>query len=298
VMNLLDAVETKKPKAAPVARQPEPMVSSIPEPMVSSFPEPVVSSFTDVDSAPEAVPFNAPEAVIVPESVVSSFQEPVVSSFQEPVVSSFQEPVVSSFQEPTIASQPQAAPLQVAVPAPNPAPVPMRSAQTQAAPYATTMRRYFDATDLLEAQSKLVEVLNMPQVPLVVFLGRAAERCSHVLPDIASIALAQVAEEGLVNMHLIGAHESFRKVLLEINDSKAEPQADLTVADLSELELDEVSLPLQTPHLLLTRLTPDPERPERMRGTLTLTGAIGLKSGAAFLKAVVTRLESPITLML
>jgi hypothetical protein len=259
VMNLLDAVEGKKPKAAPTVSQPEAEVSSLPEIAVSSLPE------VAVIPEPKAVPLNAPE------------------------------PVVSSLPEPVVSSQPPAASMQVASPS---APMHLRTAQPQAAPYATTMRRYFDATDLLEAQSKLVEILGIPQVPLVVFLGRAAERCSQLLPDVSSIALAQVAEEGLVNMHLIGAHESFRKVLLEINDSKAEPQADLTVADLSELELDEVSLPLQTPHLLLTRLTPDPERPQRLRGTLTLTGAIGLKSGAAFLKAVVTRLESPITLML
>ncbi len=210
-----------------------------------------------------------------------TFLEPVVAPVAAPVVVPVAAPVLT---EPTTAIQtaPQVAHISNSV----------------ALYSTTTMRRYFDITDLLEAQTKLIEVLAMPQVPLVVFLGRAAERCSSNLANINSIAIAEARDEGLVNIHTISAHESFRKVLLEINESQADAAADLTVADLSDLELDEVSLPVTTPHLLLTRISADPERPGRMRGTLTLTGTVGLKSGAAFLKAVVTRLESPITLML
>jgi hypothetical protein len=49
--------------------------------------------------------------------------------------------------------------------------------------------------------------------------------------------------------------------------------------------------------LLLTRLVPHPEKPGHIRGTLALSGTVGLRSGANFLKAVAIRLESPITLM-
>ncbi len=164
-------------------------------------------------------------------------------------------------------------------------------------PATTTLRRYFDATDLLDAQAKLFEILAMPQVPLMVFLGRAAERCSSELPNVNSIALAELGDEGLRNVCRINPHESFRRVLMEINQAADLSEVDLTVADISDLELDEVVLPVVGTHLLLTRLIPHPEKPGHVRGTLSLSGAVGLRSGANFLRAVAIRLESPITLM-
>jgi hypothetical protein len=212
--------------------------------------------------------------------------------------------------EPTVElTAPVEAPLPASVsaaaPAPAPAPVPTVVTRLDPVvssvpvmPAVTTLRRHFDATDLLEAQNKLVEVLAMPRVPLVIFLGRAAERCSSQLPNVNSIALAELRDEGLVSVHHLSANDSFRKLLLEINESSVETAADLTIADLSDLELDEVVLPVSGPHLLLTKLEADPGKPGRVRGTLSLSGPVGLRSGAAFLKAVVIRLESPITLML
>jgi hypothetical protein len=168
---------------------------------------------------------------------------------------------------------------------------------TMMMPATTTLRRYFDATDLLDAQAKLFEILAMPEVPLMVFLGRAAERCSSELPNVNSIALAELGDEGLRNVCRINPHESFRRVLLEINQATDLSEVDLTVADISDLELDEVVLPVVGTHLLLTRLIPHPEKPGHVRGTLALSGTVGLRSGANFLKAVAIRLESPITLM-
>jgi hypothetical protein len=168
---------------------------------------------------------------------------------------------------------------------------------TMMMPATTTLRRYFDATDLLDAQAKLFEILAMPQVPLMVFLGRAAERCSSELPNVNSIALAELGDEGLRNVCRINPHESFRRVLMEINQAADLSEVDLTVADISDLELDEVVLPVIGTHLLLTRLVAHPEKPGHIRGTLALSGAVGLRSGANFLKAVAIRLESPITLM-
>ncbi len=164
-------------------------------------------------------------------------------------------------------------------------------------PATTTLRRHFDATDLLDAQSKLFEILAMPEVPLMVFLGRAAERCSSALPNVNSIALAELGDEGLRNVCRINPHESFRRVLMEINQAGELSEVDLTVADISDLELDEVVLPVVGTHLLLTRLMPHPEKAGHVRGTLSLSGTVGLRSGANFLKAVAIRLESPITLM-
>jgi hypothetical protein len=171
------------------------------------------------------------------------------------------------------------------------------SSSTMMMPATTTLRRYFDATDLLDAQAKLFEILAMPKVPLMVFLGRAAERCSSELPNVNSIALAELGDEGLRNVCRINPHESFRRVLMEINQAADLSEVDLTVADISDLELDEVVLPVIGTHLLLTRLVPHPEKPGHIRGTLALSGTVGLRSGANFLKAVAIRLESPITLM-
>ena len=263
---------------------------------------------------------SAPAANLEPVSLEPTYLEPVNL---EPVNFEAAQPApVSDFGFESVSLAPMsAAPeisqatLPVSVPAPSPVaasvPVPNTTAAPSVVtrldpvvssvpvmPAVTTLRRHFDATDLLEAQNKLVEVLEMPRVPLVIFLGRAAERCSSQLPNVRSLALAELRDEGLVSVHHLSANDSFRKLLLEIDSSSVETAADLTIADLSDLELDEVVLPVTGPHLLLTKLESDPSKPGRLRGTLSLSGPVGLRSGAAFLKAVVTRLESPITLML
>ena len=162
-------------------------------------------------------------------------------------------------------------------------------------PATTTLRRHFDATDLVEAQSKLHAVLG--RVPLAVFLGRAAERCSGELPGVSRVALAELQENGLVGTGAISSAENFRQVLEDLKSAGEHGLEDLAVADISDLGLDEVVLPMAGAHLMLTRLVPHPERSGRLRGTVTLSGAISLKSGASFLDAIVKRLESPITLM-
>ena len=277
---------------------------------------------TEFPSAPAARSAPAELAAVSLEPVNL---EPVMKPVNlEPVnFEAVQPEPVSDFGFESISlAPPVAAPVQTPIQAPLPVSVPAPSAVTSSTvtssaaspsvvtrleavvssvpvmPAVTTLRRHFDATDLLEAQNKLVEVLEMPRVPLVIFLGRAAERCSSQLPNVRSIALAELRDEGLVSIHHLSAHDSFRKLLLEIDNSSVETAADLTIADLSDLELDEVVLPVTGPHLLLTKLESDPSKPGRIRGTLSLSGPVGLRSGAAFLKAVVTRLESPITLML
>ncbi len=270
MMDLFDAIE---PQAAKPSRKP------------AEFPSVPAANLEPVNAAPvslEPVSFEAAQSAPVSDFGFESV------SLAPPVAA----PAVSE------------APLPVSVPAPTataPSVVTRLDPVVSSVPVmpaVTTLRRHFDATDLLEAQNKLVEVLEMPRVPLVIFLGRAAERCSSQLPNVRSIALAELRDEGLVSVHHLSANDSFRKLLLEIDSSSVETAADLTIADLSDLELDEVVLPVTGPHLLLTKLESDPSKPGRIRGTLSLSGPVGLRSGAAFLKAVVTRLESPITLML
>ena len=163
-------------------------------------------------------------------------------------------------------------------------------------PATTTLRRHFDATDLIEAQIRLRHALRPLEVPMVALLGRAAERCSLELPGIKTIALAELDDNGIQLTAKIKAVESFREVLAGISEGSG-VRGDLSVVDISDLGLDEVVLPLAGPHLLLTRLSPHPDKPGRMRGTVSLSGLVNLRAGASFLDQVVSKLEAPITLM-
>ena len=164
-------------------------------------------------------------------------------------------------------------------------------------PATTTLRRHFDATDLLEAQIRLRHALRPLEVPMLALLGRAAERCSLELPGIKTIALAELGDKGIEISAKVKAVESFREVLAGIAEGSSGVRGDLSVVDISDLGLDEVVLPLAGPHLLLTRLSPHPDKPGRMRGTVSLSGLVNLRAGASFLDQVVSKLEAPITLM-
>jgi hypothetical protein len=164
-------------------------------------------------------------------------------------------------------------------------------------PATTTLRRHFDATDLLEAQIRLRHALRPLDVSMVSLLGRAAERCALELPGIKTIALAELGDKGIEITAKIKAVESFREVLAGISEGSSGVRGDLSVVDISDLGLDEVVLPLAGPHLLLTRLSSHPDKPGRMRGTVSLSGLVNLRAGASFLDQVVSKLEAPITLM-
>jgi hypothetical protein len=164
-------------------------------------------------------------------------------------------------------------------------------------PATTTLRRHFDATDLLEAQIRLRHALRPLDVSMVSLLGRAAERCALELPGIKTIALAELGDKGIEITAKIKAVESFREMLTGIAEGSSGVRGDLSVVDISDLGLDEVVLPLAGPHLLLTRLSSHPDKPGRMRGTVSLSGLVNLRAGASFLDQVVSKLEAPITLM-
>jgi hypothetical protein len=180
------------------------------------------------------------------------------------------------------------------------------------------LRRYFNAGIMLEAADRLKDVLDIPEIPLVVFLGRAAERCLEHLPDHNSVTVAHLAGSSFVPSFQVPRQESFRRVLMakdraESNSTEATTKAatentteaeavgasqqqGVLVADISDLELDDLSVALTGTHLLLTRLQTDPISQE-LKGTLTLVGDVDLRSGANFLRDVKEALESPITLM-
>jgi hypothetical protein len=171
------------------------------------------------------------------------------------------------------------------------------------------LRRYFNAGIMLAAADRLKDVLDIPDIPSVVFLGRAAERCLEQLPDHDNVMVAHLAGNGFVASFQVPRQESFRRVLMakdradNNSDSNGSDAPDATnqqqsvlVADISDLELDDLSVALEGTHLLLSRLQTDPVSHE-LKGTLTLVGDVDLRSGANFLRAIKEALESPITLM-
>jgi hypothetical protein len=164
-------------------------------------------------------------------------------------------------------------------------------------PATTIMRGHFDATDLIEAQMRLQQALRPLEVSVLALLARAAERCSFELPGIKKIALAELTEHGVAVTAEIKAVESFREVLAGITEGSSGMTADLCVLDIRDLGFSETILRLTGPHLLLTHLSPHPDKPGRTRGTISLCGLEHSQVGASFLDQVVSKLEAPITLM-
>ncbi|MEM6428963.1 MAG: hypothetical protein AAF708_06955 [Deinococcota bacterium] len=215
--------------------------------------------------------------------------------------------VASTWQSQTSLATPQADadPLDLA-PASGPSPAFYRP--------PNQLRRHFNASIMLEAADRLKDVLDIPDIPAVVFLGRAAERCLGRLEGHDAVSVAHLAGSSFVASFQVPQQESFRRVLLakrqadqhQAAQGRSQPaglelasdasQQALLVADISELELDDLTIALEGSHLLLTRLQPDPNS-QHLRGTLTLVGDIDLRAGAMFLKAIKDALESPITLM-
>jgi hypothetical protein len=164
-------------------------------------------------------------------------------------------------------------------------------------PATTVMRRHFDATDLIEAQIRLQQALRPLEVSVLALLARAAERCSLELPGIKSIALAELTEHGVAVNAEVKSVESFREVLAGIAEGSSGVTADLCVLDIRDLGFSETILRLAGLHLLLIQLSPHPEKPGRLRGTISLCGLEHSQAGASFLDQVVSKLEAPITLM-
>ncbi|MEM7738445.1 MAG: hypothetical protein AAF267_21930 [Deinococcota bacterium] len=173
-------------------------------------------------------------------------------------------------------------------------PIPLSS---EISPQLGRIARYFDATEFVTASSKLKTSLHLDAPPHVVFLARAAERALTALPQHQTITVANLDDSGFVPLWDVPLGKTFNDLLMAMSTPSNNADADVYITDLSDLELDEVLLPLPGTHLMLSRLRPDPEQPERVRGTLSLIGRIGVRSGALFLKLMKEHLESPITLM-
>lgn len=160
-------------------------------------------------------------------------------------------------------------------------------------PAGSMLRRYFDATALLDAQLQLVDALGGTEAPLAVFLARAARLALDELPTVEAVALAMVHDDGLRGLDAPRLFGSFRDAVLDLAGAADAPLvADLAVVDASELEVDELVLPVPGALLSLGRLRDG----EELSGTLVLSGRFPPRAGAAFLKRVASLLEAPIRL--
>lgn len=156
------------------------------------------------------------------------------------------------------------------------------------------LQRSFDATDLLAARTALASALKAT-VPLGTLLGLAAERASSTLGS-TNVTLARLQGETLRPFWTLSKGIGLREALYAETHATHEP-AGVFVVDLSDLDLDSAFLPAEGLWLSLLRLNVDPLYPSQARGTLNLSGPVGLKSGAAFLRAVSEGLESPFGLV-
>ena len=161
------------------------------------------------------------------------------------------------------------------------APAPVRSR-------AATLRLSFDASALAGAGAQLAEHFGRP-APLAAFVARAAARHARGL-GLSSVGVLKL-ENGpapVATPNLLG---DFRSAVADLHAARPGAMADLMVVDAGELGLDELELPLGGAALSLGRL-------RGREATLTLSGDLPVRDGAAFLRAVAASLETPIRLLL
>lgn len=174
-----------------------------------------------------------------------------------------------------------------------PTPIPADAEPGPVPAGGTMLRRYFDAAALLDAQLQLTSALDGREPPLAIFLARAAHQALAELGGATGIALAMVHDDGLRGLNVPGLLGSFRDAARDLAAATDEPlEADLAVVDASELELDELVMPVPGALLTLGRLREGDE----LGGTLVLSGRFPARSGAAFLARVAGLLEAPIRL--
>ncbi len=254
----------------------------------------LLSSLYRTERQPEPVQEPSQPEPVQPEP---SRQEP---SRQEPVAPTQQaapEPVQA--ERATAPEQPAPLVREVYVPSapaaaspvasPTPAAVP---AQTSTGPAAyrqtATLRLSFDASALSSARAHLSEHFGRP-APLALFVARAAARHAGTL-GLAGVGVLGVADDvtPLSTPNLLG---DFRSAVADVHAAQPGQHMDLMVVDAGELGLDELELPMSGAVLAIGRM-------RGQEATLTLTGEVPLRAGAAFLKGVAELLETPIRLML
>ncbi len=241
----------------------EPVFAAPPAP--ESAPEPAPAFEATPTSAPLEPSFVAPAAALGVAALAATHESPVTHE---------EAPVASSHAASNSAASSPASP----------------SAVAQGFYQGFAVRRHFDAAPLRQIQRELSTSLNNREVPLGVFLGRAAQRNLHSLGTTDTVTLARIADT-LEPLSTPSLHHSFLEALQSV--ARATPAGSaygLVVVDSSHLGVDDLVLPGAQPVLTLNV--------NGEYGHLSLAGDLPASKAAEFLVRVAAALEVPVSLVI
>ncbi len=151
-------------------------------------------------------------------------------------------------------------------------------------------RRQFDSSALSSISQQLSNAMNHQDVPLEVFLGRAASRAAHLLGD-QSVSLARLESHGLQALETSGLDHSFVEAVSSVAKAQPTQAQGLMVVDASSIGADDLVLPAPGGVLALGRV-------HNGHATLTLSGNLSPRQSTEFLNKVAEYLENPVSLII
>ena len=271
----------------------------------------------------QAVQFNSPSVALEPDLVAggavaavavaggmlvsATHLEPVDSSEPvQPEVALSEETLTQQpLKEQTLPEQPVLEPIAhvfepaVALVTPEAPPSPQLTNQlTPATPSSTiasgffqgfAVRRHFDASALTKIQHELTRSLNGREVPLEVFLARAAQRNLHTLGIGDVVTLTRLGDT-LEPLQASGLHHSFIEAVQSVARATPGTMQGLLILDASSLGADDLVLPVEQPVLTLNV--------KGEYGHLALAGNLPMSKAADFLAHIAQALEIPVSLVI
>ena len=151
------------------------------------------------------------------------------------------------------------------------------------------VRRHFDASALTKMQHELTHALNGREVPLAVFLARAAQRNLHALGAGDVVTLTRLGDT-LEPLLASGLHHSFIEAVQSVARATPGTMEGLLILDASSLGADDLVLPSPQPVLTLNV--------KGDYGHLALSGDLPMSKAAEFLGKVAQALETPVSLVI
>ena len=151
------------------------------------------------------------------------------------------------------------------------------------------VRRHFDASALTKIQHELTQSLNGREVPLAVFLARAAQRNLHTLGMGDVVTLTRLGDT-LEPLQASGLHHSFIEAVQSAARATPGTMQGLLILDASSLGADDLVLPVSQPVLTLNV--------KGEYGHLALAGDLPMSKAADFLSHVAQALEIPVSLVI
>jgi hypothetical protein len=166
--------------------------------------------------------------------------------------------------------------------------------------HGAVWRRQVDLSNLVAAQADVARDLGLDEpVPAIAFLARAAAKA---LAGGGRVAIAHFDAESIHVTPFEAAERPFGEVVESLARLARAPttmggRADLIVADLSDLELDEAVLHLGAPVLAIGRVLIDSSTGGR-RATLAVSGDALGRDAAKILARAADLLETPVRIVL